>query len=140
MFWKVDWTIELVLKWIILNIYIYIYIISQKWDNWICRIHLYKDRSCELTYCFYLAMCSIMGDTLKLHFRTSTEALDDNIGSLQNNKLKTISNIVCGTHVFSRKQICLLILFSYLSVCFLSIVTTVSTVHILRCKCTGMFG
>jgi hypothetical protein len=38
-----------------------------------------------------------MGDTLKLHFRTSTEALDDNIGSLKNNKLEAISNIVCGT-------------------------------------------
>jgi len=85
-------------------------------------------------------MCSNMGDALRLHFRTSTEALDDNISSLKNNKLKTISNIVCGTHVFSRKQICLLILFSYFSVCFVSIVTTVSTVHILRCKCTGMFG
>jgi hypothetical protein len=85
-------------------------------------------------------MCSNMGDTLQLHFRTSTEVLDDNISSLENNKLKTISNIVYGTHVFSRKQICLLILFSYFSVCFLSIVTTVSTVHILRCKCTGMFG
>ena len=85
-------------------------------------------------------MCSNMGDTLQLHFRTSTEVLDDNISSLENNKLKTISNISCGTHVFSRKQICLLILFSYFSVCFLSIVTTVSTVHLLRCKCTGMFG
>ena len=88
---------------------------------------------------FYLAMCSNMGDILQLHFQTSTEALDDNISSLKNNKLKTISNI-CGTHVFSRKQICLLILFTYFSVCFVSIVTTVSTVHILRCKCTGMFG
>jgi len=85
-------------------------------------------------------MCSNMGDKLRLHFRTSTEALDDNIGSLKNNKLKTISNILCGRHVFSRKQICLLILFSYFSVCFVSIVTTVSTVHMLRCKCTGMFG
>jgi len=41
-----------------------------------------------------------MGDTLKLHFRTSTEALDGNISSLKNNKLKTINNILCGRHVF----------------------------------------
>ena len=85
-------------------------------------------------------MSSNMGNTLKLHFRTSTEAIDDNISSLKNDKVKTISNILCGAHVFSRKQICLLILFSYFSVCFLSMVTTVSTVYILRYKCTGKFG
>ena len=50
-------------------------------------------------------MCSNMGDILRLHFRTSTEALDDNISSLKKKTEINKQHFMWNTCIFTETNL-----------------------------------